>query len=85
MKAWRIRFDLNRAAIAALYDERFCRMWEFYLAASEASFRRDGMVVYQIQMTKHLDVLPITRDYMIEAERSMKFSGTDRMPHQTAA
>jgi cyclopropane-fatty-acyl-phospholipid synthase len=85
LKAWRGRFEANRAKIAALYDERFCRMWEFYLAASEASFRRDGMVVYQIQMTKHLETLPITRDYMRETERSMKLSGTDHMPHQTAA
>jgi cyclopropane-fatty-acyl-phospholipid synthase len=85
LKAWRQRFEANRGAIAALYDDRFCRMWEFYLAASEASFRRDGMVVYQIQIAKHLDALPITRDYMIEAERSMKLSGTDHMPYQKAA
>lgn len=85
LKAWRKRFEANRTEIAALYDERFCLMWEFYLAASEASFRRDGMVVYQIQMTKRLDALPLTRDYMIEAERSIRFSGTNRMPHQTAA
>lgn len=85
LKAWRTRFEANRSEVALLYDERFCRMWEFYLAASEASFRHDGMVVYQIQIAKHLNALPITRDYMIEAERSMKFSGTDRMPRQTAA
>jgi cyclopropane-fatty-acyl-phospholipid synthase len=85
LKAWRERFACNRAKISELYDERFCRMWEFYLAASEASFRRDGMVVYQIQMTKRLETLPITRDYMLENERKMNLSGTHRMPHQTAA
>jgi cyclopropane-fatty-acyl-phospholipid synthase len=85
LKAWRERFATNRDKIAALYDERFCRMWEFYLAASEACFRHDGMVVYQIQITKQLETLPITRDYIVETERSMKLSDADSMPHQTAA
>lgn len=85
LKAWRRRFEANRGQISALYDERFCRMWEFYLAASEASFRHDGMVLYQIQMTKNFQVLPLTRDYIFRSESSMKLSGTDHMPHQAAA
>jgi cyclopropane-fatty-acyl-phospholipid synthase len=85
LKAWRERFATNRDKIADLCDERFCRMWEFYLAASEASFRHDGMVVYQIQITKQLETLPITRDYILETERLMKLSDVESRPHQTAA
>jgi cyclopropane-fatty-acyl-phospholipid synthase len=73
LKLWRARFEANRAEIAALYDEKFCRMWEFYLAGSEATFRHDGEVVFQIQICKRLDALPITRDYMVEDERRDSF------------
>jgi cyclopropane-fatty-acyl-phospholipid synthase len=62
---WRKRFQAHRAAVAALYDERFCRMWEFYLAGAEMSFRHEGQVVYQIQIAKRVDALPLTRDYMM--------------------
>jgi cyclopropane-fatty-acyl-phospholipid synthase len=63
LKAWRERFVANWDEAAALYDERFCRMWEFYLAGSEAFFRcMDGMV-FQIQLTKNRDAVPMTRDY----------------------
>ena len=48
----------------ALYDEAFCRMWEFYLAGSEASFREGAMVVYQLQLAHRVDVVPITRNYI---------------------
>jgi len=47
-----------------LYDERFCRMWEIYLAGAELSFIHQNMVVFQIQLTKRLDAVPLTRDYM---------------------
>ncbi len=70
LKAWRRRFNANRARIAEIYDERFCRMWEFYLAASEATFRHSGHVNFQIQVTKRLDAVPLTRDYMFEWERA---------------
>ena len=80
LKDWRARIKERWADLAALYDERFCRMWEFYLAGSEMGFRREGLVVYQVQLIKHVDALPITRDYMYEAERTMKFAGTERMP-----
>jgi len=69
LKEWRRRFAQNREAVAALYDERFCRMWEYYLAASEAAFRAGGLMVFQIQLARRADALPITRDYMLEAER----------------
>ncbi len=64
LRQWQIRFAENRAAVAKLYDETFCRMWEFYLIISEMSFYYDGLMVFQIQLAKHVDTLPITRDYM---------------------
>ncbi|HWC62720.1 MAG TPA: cyclopropane-fatty-acyl-phospholipid synthase family protein [Rhizomicrobium sp.] len=63
---WQKRFQANRAEISALYDERFCRMWEFYLAGAEMAFRHEKQVVFQIQITKRVDALPLTRDYMME-------------------
>lgn len=71
LKAWRERFNANRDKAVAIYDERFARMWEFYLASSEASFRWDDLVVFQIQLARRNDVLPVTRDYMRQAERSL--------------
>lgn len=69
LRAWRDRFMAVRPRIAALYDERFCRMWEFYLAFCEAAFRHSGLVVFQIQISKRIDVVPITRDYIAADER----------------
>ncbi len=71
LKAWRERFLANRDKAVAIYDERFARMWDFYLASSEASFRWDEMVVFQFQITRRNDVLPITRDYMRQAEQTL--------------
>ncbi|HEX3429698.1 MAG TPA: cyclopropane-fatty-acyl-phospholipid synthase family protein [Rhizomicrobium sp.] len=85
LREWRRRFKAQWEKVAALYDERFCRMWEFYLAGAEAAFRRDGQVVYQIQMTKSIDTLPRTRDYMFETERTMRFAGTQSMPRPVRA
>jgi cyclopropane-fatty-acyl-phospholipid synthase len=67
---WRRRFAANRDAIQSLYDERFCRMFEFYLVGSELAFRRMGHMNWQLQLTRRLDTLPLTRDYMIDAERA---------------
>ena len=69
LKAWRANFKANRARIAAIYDERFCRMWEFYLAASEAAFRHGGLMVFQIQLAKRQDAVPLTRAYIADWER----------------
>ncbi len=68
---WRQRFEANRKEIAELYDERFCRMWEFYLAGAEMAFRHIGHVVFQIQLAKRIDAVPLTRDYMIDIERAI--------------
>ncbi len=70
LRHWRLRFMASRDKIKALYDERFCRMWEFYLAACEATFRYGGHSVFQIQFTRHVATLPITRDYMLDWERA---------------
>ena len=70
LKAWRRRFLLHWREVAEVYDERFCRMWEFYLASCEAFFRNQSNMVVQIQLTKRIDSLPLTRDYMIEWERN---------------
>jgi cyclopropane-fatty-acyl-phospholipid synthase len=69
LKCWRERFIANWDKVASLYDERFCRMWEFYLAACEMTFRRQGHMVAQIQVAKSIDAVPLTRDYITEWER----------------
>ncbi|VAW14523.1 Cyclopropane-fatty-acyl-phospholipid synthase [hydrothermal vent metagenome] len=68
LKEWERRFQAHRDKAAALFDERFCRMWEFYLIASELSFLYQDMMVFQIQITKSLHTLPLTRDYMFAWE-----------------
>jgi cyclopropane-fatty-acyl-phospholipid synthase len=72
LKAWRERFMAKRDEAKAMYDERFCRMWEFYLAGSETSFRVDGHMVFQIQLAKRQDVVPLTRDYIGEREARLR-------------
>jgi cyclopropane-fatty-acyl-phospholipid synthase len=69
LRAWRERFLAHIGQISQIYDERFCRMWEFYLAVSEMSFRYGDMMVFQAQLAPRVDSLPITRDYMFEEER----------------
>lgn len=69
LRQWRRRFYANRDAVAALFDQRFCRMWDFYLCGSEVAFRHGGHVVFQVQLTKRADVVPETRDYIFDEER----------------
>jgi cyclopropane-fatty-acyl-phospholipid synthase len=85
LKEWRRRFTSHWQEAAALYDERFCRMWEFYLAGAEMAFRHEGLVVFQVQLAKHTGALPITRDYMLDSERTMRFAGVEAMPRQSRA
>jgi len=70
LKAWRSRFEANRARIAELLDERFCRMWEFYLVLAESAFRHSDHYVFQIQLAKRRDAVPLTRDYITEWENA---------------
>ena len=75
LRRWYERFAARRAEIATkLYDERFCRMWEFYLAASEMDFRHLGTMVFQIQMARQIDAVPFTRGYIEDAERSLRLA-----------
>ena len=66
LRVWRHRFEANRARVAELLDERFCRMWEFYLAASEVAFRHGDHIVFQMQISKQRNTVPLTRDYITE-------------------
>ncbi len=70
LKEWLRRFTANRESIAKIYDERFCRMWEFYLASSEMAFRHSSQMVFQMQLAKQLDTVPLTRDYIHEWEQA---------------
>lgn len=72
LKLWRERFLAQRAKVAALYDERFCRLWEFYLAGAECIFRFEQTVVFQIQLAKKIDVVPLTRDYIAKREADLR-------------
>jgi cyclopropane-fatty-acyl-phospholipid synthase len=69
LRAWRDNFNRHRAEIARIYDERFCRMWEFYLIGSELSFRYDFNMVWQMQMARDIEAVPVTRDYTFDWER----------------
>jgi cyclopropane-fatty-acyl-phospholipid synthase len=69
LRHWRERFMARSAEVKALYDERFFRMWEFYLVFCEIGFRRRTNMVFQMQLTRRVDAVPMTRDYMVDVER----------------
>ena len=73
---WYERFMAQREKALDLYDERFCRMWEFYLIGCEIAFRRMGQMVFQIQIAKRQDAVPLTRDYIANWERSAETDAT---------
>jgi cyclopropane-fatty-acyl-phospholipid synthase len=79
LKSWRCRFERHRDRLRSIYDERFCRMWEMYLVGSEVAFRRGGCIVFQMQLSKAVDSVPMTRDYMLDWEREHT-GATDRSP-----
>lgn len=76
LRQWRERFFDRRREAEALYDERFCRMWEFYLAACECAFRHSGLMVFQMQLAKRQDAVPLTRDYITARERALETRDT---------
>ncbi len=76
LKAWRQRFLAHREEAERLYDQRFVRMWEFYLAASEMAFREQAFMVFQMQLTKRQGIVPITRDYI--ARETARLHGIER-------
>src|SRR3982075_253632 len=80
LQAWRERFMARREEAVRLYDERFARMWEFYLAASEMSFRKQNFMNFQIQLTKRQGVVPITRDYVTREEARLRRVEQEKQP-----
>lgn len=85
LRAWRTRFLARCDEARALYDERFCRMWEFYLAASECGFRHSGLVVFQIQLAKRQEVVPLTRDYIGKREAALRIRESGQPALRVAA
>jgi cyclopropane-fatty-acyl-phospholipid synthase len=71
LRHWRHRFEARRAEAAAMYDERFCRMWELYLCLSELAFRHRDHMVFQLQLVRRIDALPITRNYIQATEEKL--------------
>jgi len=69
LAAWRRNFEAAWDQAASLLSERFCRMWQFYLAACEAGFRYQNIAVFQIQLAKRIDAVPLTRDYLYAPEK----------------
>jgi len=90
LKAWRERFMARREEARALYDEKFCRIWEFYLASSESAFRWQNLVIFQFQLAHDQEAVPLTRDYIQSAEACLRQTeqkrdtGSVRFPHQAA-
>jgi cyclopropane-fatty-acyl-phospholipid synthase len=85
LKAWRERFLAHRDEVERIYDQRFVRMWEFYLASSEMAFREQNMMVMQYQLTKRQGVVPMTRDYIGREENRLRGAeGQSRPPLRLA-
>ena len=80
LKMWRERFLARRQDAERLYDARFVRMWEFYLASSEMAFRSQMLMNIQIQITKRQGVVPMTRTYVAEAEARLRRAERKKVP-----
>lgn len=84
LKQWYDRTVAAKDAIVALYDERFYRMWQFYLAGADAAFRYGGLVNYQVQFARNRHTLPITRDYMLSGEKKLGLGQPVKEPEAIA-
>lgn len=82
LRHWRTRFLSRRDEVVELYDERFARLWEFYLAASEMAFRHQGMMVFQMQLAKRQETVPVTRDYIASGEARLRRTDAARVQVQ---
>ncbi|ATN33300.1 SAM-dependent methyltransferase [Rhizobium sp. ACO-34A] len=80
LRHWRQRFLARKAEAVALYDERFFRMWEFYLAGSEMAFTHENFFIFQMQITKSQFVVPDNRNYIAEAEAKLRAAEEARAP-----
>ena len=69
---WHRRFEANREKIAAMYDERFCRMFEFYLISAETMFTTGSQLVFHMQLARKRDAAPIVRDYITDVQREYR-------------
>ncbi len=69
LRHWHDRFVARQDEARALYDARFCRMWRYYLIASELTFRLNAQVVFQLQLARRQEAVPLTRDYLYPADR----------------
>ena len=76
---WCRRFEANRARIAEMYDERFCRMWEFYLISAEMMFRTGSQLVFHMQLARRRDAAPIVRDYVTDLQRRYREIEADKL------
>ncbi len=72
LKHWVDRFDANRDKVVEMYDERFARMWEFYLISCELMFRTGSQLVFHMQLSRNRDGAPITRDYITDTQRDLE-------------
>ena len=72
LRDWRLRFQANRDKAKALYDERFCRMWEFYLSAAELGFVDGSNMVFQLLLSKERTAVPLLRDYITQDEAELR-------------
>jgi cyclopropane-fatty-acyl-phospholipid synthase len=84
LRSWRERFLANYDTAANIIDEEFCRMWEFYLAGCETAFRYQNFVVFQMQLLKRIDTLPLTREYMSGHESELPALEARQAPRRVA-
>ncbi len=72
LRAWRDTFMARRAEAMALFDEQFCRMWEFYLSLAEAAFQYEEIAVFQVQIARRIETVPLTRDYIDVSKKALR-------------
>ena len=80
LKHWEMRFQENRAEVEEMYDEKFARMWEFYLISAEAMFRTGSQLVFHMQLSRNRDAAPLSRDYMIDTQRAYEKLEAKKLP-----
>ncbi len=80
LKHWEQRFQENRPTVEDMYDERFARMWEFYLISAEAMFRTGSQLVFHMQLSRNRDAAPLSRDYMVDYQRRYEKLEGERLP-----
>jgi len=77
---WEKRFQKNRAEVEDMFDEKFARMWEFYLISAEMMFRSGAQLVFHMQLSRKNDAVPLVRDYSVDLQREYKALEAKLMP-----